>query len=55
MTDILAVILTVTNNEIEQYSLFCNIIEFIKPFCENQSETILSSFGYIIQTLDNEL
>ena len=55
MTDLLAVILTVVDDEIEQFSLFCNVIEFIKPFCENQAESLLTAFGYIIQTLDSDL
>ncbi|EKE42813.1 TBC domain containing protein [Entamoeba nuttalli P19] len=55
MTDILAVILKVVDDEKQQFSLFCNIMEFISPFCDNNMESILTGFGYIIQTLDNEL
>ncbi|EDR23577.1 hypothetical protein EDI_198030 [Entamoeba dispar SAW760] len=55
MTDILAVILKVVDDEKEQFSLFCNIMEFISPFCDNTMENILTGFGYIIQILDNEL
>ncbi|ELP90655.1 hypothetical protein EIN_023440 [Entamoeba invadens IP1] len=54
-TDIFIMLYQITKDETKLFSLFCNVMEFINPFCTNKTEDVLTSFSTIIEVLDKGL